>query len=135
MSSRSSRFTRRTAVQGGAAIAAALAGATTGAARSLGATAQDAQAISFMNWAVVEDTPLATAIQAFQEQSGVTVTVQPAPTQDYETRMRTLLASGAPPDIMRIDDDLVRGFAEANQLLDLTPYIEQDGIDPALYTE
>lgn len=88
-----------------------------------------------MNWDPIEETPLATAIQAFQDQRGTTVNVQPTPTQDYETRMRTLLASGSPPDVMRIDDDLVRGFAEANQLLDLTSMIERDAVDTAAFTE
>jgi multiple sugar transport system substrate-binding protein len=88
-----------------------------------------------MNWDTVEGTPLEAVITAFEEQSGITVNVQPTPTQDYSTRMRTLLASGEPPDIMRIDDDLVRGFAEANQLLDLTQFIESSDVDTAAFPE
>src|SRR5690606_37328408 len=76
-----------------------------------------------------------TAINAFQEQTGITVNIQPAPTQDYETKMRTLLASGAPPDVMRINDDFVRGYSLAGQLLDLNPFIEASGIDPSEYNE
>jgi multiple sugar transport system substrate-binding protein len=85
--------------------------------------------ISFMNWDVVAGTPLETALNAFQEETGITVKIQPTPTQDYTTRMRTLLASGSPPDVMRIDDDLVRGFAEANQLTDLTELIEGSAVN------
>lgn len=84
-----------------------------------------------MNWDTVEGTPLETTINAFQDQSGITVNVQPTPTQDYETKMRTLLASGTTPDVMRINDDFVRGYSLANQLLDLRPYIEASGLDAA----
>lgn len=88
-----------------------------------------------MNWDTVAGTPLETAINAFQEQSGITVNIQPTPTQDYETKMRTLLASGSPPDVMRINDDFVRGYSLANQLLDLRPYIEASGLSAADYNE
>ncbi|HYO30563.1 MAG TPA: extracellular solute-binding protein, partial [Thermomicrobiales bacterium] len=85
--------------------------------------------LSVMNWDPVPGTPLETAFNAFQEQSGITLNVQPTPGDDeYTTKMRTLLASGSPPDVMRIDDDLVRGFAAADQLLDLRPYIEESGV-------
>jgi multiple sugar transport system substrate-binding protein len=125
-------FDRRTVTKTGIAAAAGLAaGHVTGSPSIAGQSAE----ISFMNWDTVSGTPLETAINAFQEQSGITVNVQPTPTQDYTTRMRTLLASGQPPDIMRIDDDLVRGFAEANQLLDLTQFIESSEIDTAEYPQ
>jgi len=29
------------------------------------------------------------------------------------------------PDIMRVNDDYVRGYVAKNQLIDLTPYLEQ----------
>ena len=127
-----SRFTRRTFARTGATAAAAL--ATSQYASAPAGASQNGE-ISFMNWDVVSGTPLETAINAFQESTGITVNVQPTPTQDYTTRMRTLLASGAPPDVMRIDDDLVRGFAEANQLLDLTELIQQSDIDTSELTE
>jgi multiple sugar transport system substrate-binding protein len=113
-----------------AAIGLAAIGAT-----GLPARAKQNGEISFMNWDVVAGTPLETALNAFQEESGITVNVQPTPTQDYTTRMRTMLASGSPPDVMRIDDDLVRGFAEANQLTDLTAFIEQSDINVAEFPE
>lgn len=88
-----------------------------------------------MNWDTVEGTPLETAINAFQDQSGITVKAQPTPTQDYETKMRTLLASGTTLDVMRINDDFVDGYSLANQLLDLRPYIEASGLDAADYNK
>ena len=102
------RLNRRTlarASAGGAALLAA------GPAWSRRAHAQGGE-VSFMTWDQIADTPMETAINAFQESSGTVVNVQPTPGSgsDYETKMRTLLASGAPPDVMRINDDFVRGF-------------------------
>lgn len=126
------RITRRTFAKSGAAAATAVAASRY--TRTPASARQDGE-ISFMNWDVVPGTPLETALNAFQEQSGITVNIQPTPTQDYTTRMRTLFASGSPPDVMRIDDDLVRGFAEANQLMDLTSFIQQSDIDTSELTE
>ncbi len=89
-----------------------------------------------MNWDAIEGTPLETAINTFQEQTGIEVEVQAVPSGDeYETKMRTLLASGSPPDIMRINDDYVRGYSLGGQLLDLNPFIQASGLDPASYNE
>ncbi len=126
------KLDRRTLTKAGMTAAAGLAASQFATSP---AVARQGGEISLMNWDTVEGTPLEAVITAFEEQSGITVNVQPAPTQDYSTRMRTLLASGEPPDIMRIDDDLVRGFAEANQLLDLTPMIEESGVDTAQFPE
>jgi multiple sugar transport system substrate-binding protein len=92
--------------------------------------------ITFLNWEPVEGTPLGRAIQAFEKKTGTKVTVQPAVTGDaYDTKMRTLLAGGSPPDVMRINDDFVRGFSEKGALLDLTRYIEQDKIDTGQFAK
>jgi multiple sugar transport system substrate-binding protein len=128
------RVSRRTFVQGGFGAAAGMAVAVHGG-RSFSARAQDSKEVSFMNWDTVAGTPIETVIKAFEEASGYTVKIQPTPTTDYETKMRTLLASGSPPDIMRINDDFVRGYSLDNQLLDLNPYIQSSGINPDDYNE
>jgi multiple sugar transport system substrate-binding protein len=130
--STTAKLTRRTLTKTGVT---AVAGLTASQLAVPQARARQDGEISFMNWDVVEGSPLETAINAFQEETGITVNVQPTPTADYTTRMRTLLASGSPPDIMRIDDDLVRGFAEANQLTDLTELIEQSDVDTSAFPE
>lgn len=122
-----STLTRRTVIKGGAAVAGGTAAHAIGLTRAPRAGAQGDE-VTFMNWDPVAGTPFETAIQAFEAETGITVDIQPAPTDDYSTKMRTLLASGSPPDVMRIDDDLVRGFAEANQLLDLTSLIEESDV-------
>lgn len=122
------RLTRRTMLQ-----TLALAGssaALAGCARS----AEGPDTITFLNWEKTEGTPLGQAIKAFEKKSGKKVDVQPAPTNDYDTKMRTALASGsAAPDIVRINDDYVRGFSDTGSLLDLTKYIKRDKINIADY--
>jgi multiple sugar transport system substrate-binding protein len=88
-----------------------------------------------MDWDTVSGTPLETAIHAFQDQTGITVKIQPAPSEDYETKMQTLLASGSPPDVMRINDDYVRGYSLAGQLQDLNPFIEQSQLNADDFNE
>lgn len=95
----------------------------------------DGKGLTFLNWAQVKGTPLEQAIQSYEKSSGAKVTVQPAVTQEYDTKMRTLLAGGSPPDVMRINDDFVRGFSEQGALLDLKPYLEKDGVDTAAFAK
>ncbi|HEY0617408.1 MAG TPA: sugar ABC transporter substrate-binding protein [Kribbella sp.] len=91
--------------------------------------------LTFLNWEQVKATPLEQAIQAHEKAAGTTVTVQPAVTQEYDTKMRTLLAGGSPPDVMRINDDFVRGFSEQGALLDLRSYIEKDQLDTSQFAK
>lgn len=124
--------TRRSFVKGG--VGAAAAGwAVSQYGTPLIKASQAAGEVSFMNWDPIAGTPLETAINAFEEQSGITVNVQPTPTQDCDTKFRTLLASGSPPDVMRINDDFVRGYSVAEQLMDLRPFIEESGLNPDEY--
>jgi multiple sugar transport system substrate-binding protein len=94
-----------------------------------------ADGVTFLNWEQVKGNPLEQAIQAFEKESGTKVTVQPAVTQEYDTKMRTLIAGGSPPDVMRINDDFVRGFSEQGALLDLRPYIDKDQLDTAQFAK
>ncbi|WP_410789144.1 ABC transporter substrate-binding protein [Kribbella sp. C-35] len=91
--------------------------------------------LTFLNWEQVKGNPLEQAIQAFEKESGTQVTIQPAVTQEYDTKMRTLIAGGSPPDVMRINDDFVRGFSQQGALLDLKPYIEKDKLDTSQYAK
>jgi multiple sugar transport system substrate-binding protein len=126
--------TRRSFVKG--SVGAAAAGwAVSQYGTPLVTASQNAGEITFMNWDTIDGTPLETAINAFAETTGTAVNVQPTPTQDYDTKFRTLLASGSPPDVMRINDDFVRGYSVANQLMDLRPFIEESGLNPDEYNQ
>ena len=125
-----SDLSRRRFVAGllGLSCAAAVPGC--GADGPSGGKAKD---VTLLNWAQIKGTPLEQAIQTYEKQSGVKVTVQPAVTQEYDTKMRTLLAGGSPPDVMRINDDFVRGFSGQGALLDLRKYIENDKLDTSQF--
>lgn len=53
---------------------------------------------------------------------------------DYNTKFRTLLAGGQPPDVMRLNDDFLREMADKKLVRDLAPYFKgKDGINVADY--
>jgi multiple sugar transport system substrate-binding protein len=116
------RISRRTFVgAGGASAAALLAGC--------GMTASsDSKSMTFLNDSDVKDTPFGKVIEAFQKKSGITVDVQPVPS-DYDTKFRTVLSSGKPPDLIKINDDYVKGFSKTGALMDLNKYIKRDKLD------
>ncbi|GAA5030014.1 ABC transporter substrate-binding protein [Actinopolymorpha pittospori] len=92
--------------------------------------------ITMLNWEQTAGTPLEKAIREYEKQSGTKVTIQPAVTGDaYDTKMRTLLAGGDPPDVMRINDDFVRGFSDQGALLDLNTYVKRDKLDTSQFAK
>jgi multiple sugar transport system substrate-binding protein len=95
------------------------------------APAAKAGEVTFVNWEDIKGTPLETVIQTYEKQTGNKVAVQPTPGSgtEYETKMRTMLAGGSAPDIMRTNDDYVRYYSVKDQILDLTPYIKRDNIN------
>jgi multiple sugar transport system substrate-binding protein len=66
----------------------------------------------------------------FEAASGLTVQQQAnVPFSDYQTRFRTLLAGGSPPDVMEINNDFLREMSDKKTVLDLTKYIESSKIN------
>lgn len=140
MTRASTRHTRRSVVTSaaGAAAAVSIGQALAAHGRLLPAalaSAQDFGSVQFMNWEAMEGTPTEQAILAYQEQTGRAVEIIPNPGTgtDYETKIRTMLAGGTVPDIIRTNDDFVRFYSVKDQFLDLQPLMERDGIDPAMY--
>jgi len=113
-----------------AAPSAAGAAATPGA-----SSAAVAGSTSFMNWDDIKGTPIEMVLQAYEKQSGQKVENVPNPGSgtEYETKVRTMLAGGTAPDIMRVNDDFVRYYSVKQQVRDLTPYIKRDNINPDDY--
>lgn len=116
----------RSSAAGGSPPASAPAQATTAV-----SSAAPAGAVTFVNWEEIKNTPLEEAIRAFETQSGRKVDVQPTPGSgtEYETKIRTMLAGGSAPDIMRTNDDYVRYYSVKDQVLDLSPYIKRDNVN------
>jgi multiple sugar transport system substrate-binding protein len=90
---------------------------------------------SFMNWDDIKGTPIEMVLQAYEQQTGRKVENVPNPGTgtEYETKVRTMLAGGTAPDIMRVNDDFVRYYSIKDQVRDLTPYIKRDNINPDDY--
>lgn len=125
------RVTRRT-------VLSALAAAPAVAPLSRYALRQDVGPTQFMNWdASIAGTPTEAAVQAYTAETGRVVEMIPAPGTgtDYETRVRTMLAGGTVPDVIRTNDDFVRFYSAREQFTDLRPFIERDAVNPADYYE
>lgn len=116
------RFSRRTLVGAGGVTAAAM---LTGCGMTAGGSKKS---MTFLNDSDVKNTPFGKAVEAFQKKSGITVDVQPVPS-DYDTKFRTVLSSGKPPDLIKINDDYVRGMSRTGALMDLRDYIKRDKLD------
>jgi multiple sugar transport system substrate-binding protein len=115
------RITRRRFLEGMALAAGSAAFAGCGEVPGAGGD------ITFLNWEATKGTPLSEVIKKFEQESGKKVNIQPVPGGDtYDTKVQTLLASGRPPDIFRINDDYVRGFSRDNYLLNLNKYMKGD---------
>lgn len=57
----------------------------------------------------------------------ITIEMNPIPYSDYDTKLRTSIASGNPPDIMTIDAPSMASYAEAGALKPLTGFFKSDG--------
>lgn len=72
----------------------------------------------------------------FEAASGLTVTPQASvPFDDYQTRFRTLIAGGSPPDLMRLNDDFLREMSDKETIMDIEPYLSESGVDTSDYFE
>lgn len=67
-------------------------------------------------------------VASFNEKHpNIKVEMSPIPYSDYDTKLRTSIASGNPPDIMAIDGPNMASYAQAGALQPLTAYFKTDG--------
>ncbi|OBZ12518.1 sugar ABC transporter substrate-binding protein [Bacillus sp. FJAT-26390] len=67
-------------------------------------------------------------IAAFMEKhKAIKIVMMPFPYSDYDTKLRTSVAAGNPPDIMAIDAPNLASYAEAGALLPLTGNFNRNG--------
>ncbi|MFD2879875.1 ABC transporter substrate-binding protein [Paenibacillus rhizoplanae] len=57
----------------------------------------------------------------------IKVEMSPIPYADYDTKLRTSIASGSPPDIMAVDGPNMASYAQAGALQPLTAFFKKDG--------
>ena len=110
--------------------AVATSACVSGAAQPKPATGSSAKGeVTFLDWeASLEGLPTETVLKNFQARStGVTLTFDTLG-QNYEEKMRTLLAAGTPYDIHRVNDDYVRGNGTKGLMTDLMPLLKRDKI-------
>jgi multiple sugar transport system substrate-binding protein len=100
-----------------------------------GGRSPDPNAVTFANWSDSVDATYAQILEQFLDQTGVRVDPQASVSfDDYQTRFRTLLAGGSPPDVMRLNDDFLREMSDKQQLLDVNPLLARTDTS-ALYPE
>jgi len=87
------------------------------------------QEVTFLDWeASLEGLPTETVLKNFQSKAqNVKLTVDTLG-QNYEEKMRTLLAAGTPYDIHRVNDDYVRGNGTKGLMTDLMPFYKRDKV-------
>jgi multiple sugar transport system substrate-binding protein len=85
--------------------------------------------VTFLDWeSSLEGLPTETVLKMFQAKStGLTLTFDTLG-QNYEEKMRTLLAAGTPYDVHRVNDDYVRGNGTKGLITDLMPFIKRDKV-------
>ncbi|WP_147917215.1 ABC transporter substrate-binding protein [Ruania zhangjianzhongii] len=72
----------------------------------------------------------------FEAATGLTVTPQASvPFDDYQTRFRTLIAGGSPPDLMRLNDDFLREMSDKETIMDIGSYLSESDVDTSDYFE
>ncbi|SLN75035.1 ABC transporter substrate-binding protein [Roseisalinus antarcticus] len=95
-----------------------------------GAVAAQDTTLTYMLWSTEQVETEAPAIAAFEAANpGVTVEVQAMPPADYWPRVSALAASGDLPDVMAMSSGFVQEWAEADNLLDLTPLIGEASLE------
>ncbi|MCO4239623.1 sugar ABC transporter substrate-binding protein [Pseudarthrobacter sp. MDT3-28] len=97
----------------------------------------NAKTLTGASWADgVNDLVFGSIKSNFAKASGLTVNPQAAvPFSDYQTRFRTLIAGGSPPDLMRLNDDFLREMSDKKTILDIDSYVKKDNIDTSGYFE
>ncbi len=75
------------------------------------------------------------ALDAYKEESGITVSGQFYQWGDYWSKMATSAAGKKMPDVIQMDMSYIQQYVDKGQLLDLTPYIEDGTLDTSNISE
>lgn len=67
------------------------------------------------------------AADFMEKHPSIKITMTPFPYSDYDTKLRTSIAAGNPPDIMAVDAPNLASYAQAGALLPLTDQFKKDG--------
>jgi multiple sugar transport system substrate-binding protein len=76
-----------------------------------------------------DDPSVKAYIERFQaDNPGIVVKYTAFPEDDYEDKVRTALSANSPPDVAVLED---KQWMKAGLVVELTPYLEEWGVDPA----
>lgn len=117
---------------------AAAAADTTAAAAEAAAPAEGESIALTMYWwgNQVRNERTQAALEKYSElHPNVTIDPQFAPWSDYWTKLSTLAAGQAMPDVLQMDYMYVTQYAKSGLLVDLTPYIESGALDCSKISE
>lgn len=125
-------FNRRSFLRGATVTSAGLLAAASGRPREMTwgfpAAAQDSVELSIWSYLTPDDPSIKAYIETFQEQNpGVEIKYTAFPEDDYQTKVRTALSAGGPPDIAIIED---RRWMKGGFVVELTDKYQEWGVDP-----
>jgi ABC-type sugar transport system permease subunit/ABC-type glycerol-3-phosphate transport system substrate-binding protein len=94
---------------------------------------QEQVTLRLVDWASTEEMTIdLRTIEAFHRRyPDIQVLYEPNPQRQYEEKILTGLAAGAPPDVFLLDSKLIPTFTNKKVLLDLRPLMIESGIDSA----
>jgi multiple sugar transport system substrate-binding protein len=134
MNSGNPMLTRRKLLTTSGLAASALAlGSCAKGSNSSGAAAGGSDVVTSASWNdSVGDLLKGAIAEAWSKTSGKKLEAQASVSfADYQTRFRTLLAGGQPPDVMRLNDDFIGEISGKKLSKDLKPYFEKSNLNEA----
>lgn len=95
---------------------------------SCGKKADSKDMLRFMYWGDVQEIEIITnLVKQFEKDTKIKVSAERAPSgPPYMEKILTQFAGGNPPDVLFVEVNNFKAFAEKNVLEDLTPYLEKE---------
>jgi multiple sugar transport system permease protein len=99
------------------------------------AAGADRVTLRLVDWASLDEMEMnRKTIAAFRTlHPEIAIEYEPNPGRQYEEKLLTSLAAGAPPDVFLLDSKLIPTFTNKGVLLDLQPYVKSLDIDTTIW--
>lgn len=121
---------------GAAGSSAQTSGSTAAGSTAAGSTASgEQQVLKVATWDYTSNPSVSNSVKAFEAANhNVKIEILDIPSTDYNTKLNVMLNGGSDLDAYFIKDaSSTYDLYKKNQLLDLTDYIEADGVDMSAY--
>lgn len=122
---------RKLLTTSGLAVSALALGSCAKGSNSTGSSAGGSSTVTSASWNdSVGDLLKGPIAEAWSKKSGKKLQAQASVSfADYQTRFRTLLAGGQPPDVMRLNDDFLGEISGKKLSKDLAPYFQKSNLN------